>query len=216
MARQDDIEDLLRQVAPLFLDIAQGAQLAAADLPDTTWGLTNLTRTASLNQVAGVARWRMAADRIVDRRGELPDGLMLATTDDEQNQGRYYLVSVDAAIVLTVKRKPHKDDEQPEALQMQIQGVKALAPIAYKDEVVVYLAVPPLGKEPTFEVTTRGKEPLSYRLIDLIEDWYFDSPDDFGPTIHRLPPTPPGGLNVSSSFDKDREENEEEEDVPRG
>jgi hypothetical protein len=216
MARQDDIEDLLRQVAPLFLDIAQGAQVAAADLPDTEWGMTNLTRTASLNQVAGVARWRMVADRIVDRRAELPAGLTLATSDDEQNQGRYYLVSVDAAIVLTVKRKPHKDDEQPEALQLQIQGVQALAPVAYNDEVVVYLAVPPFGQEPTFEVTTRGKEPLSYRLIDLIDDRYFDDQDDFGPTVFPFPPKPTLGPNVSSSLDKDKEANDEEEDIPRG
>lgn len=216
MARQDEIEDLLRQIAPLLLDIGRNAQTAAADLGDTTWARTNLSRTASVNQVAGTARWRMVGDGIVGREAELPAGLAISTTDEEQNQGRYYLVAPDLAIVLTIRRKPHRDDEQPSALQLQIQGVIESAPIAYEDEIVVYLAVPPLGQEPTFEVATRGKHTASYRLIDLIDDDLGRPGENFGPVVEPLPPTPPAGPIVRSSLDTDEDDLEKGTDDGRG
>jgi hypothetical protein len=216
MTRQDDIENLLRQIAPLFLDVAQEAQVVAADLGDTDWARANLTRTASLNQVAGTARWRMVGDGLVAREAEMPVGLGLSTTDEEQNQGRYYLIAPDLAIVLTIRRKPHPEDEQPHALQLQIAGVLEQAPIAYDDEIVVYFAVPPLGREPTFEVATRGKEVISYRLIDLIDD-RFDQPDGgLSPNVSPLPPTAPAGPIVRSSLDKDEDKGEEGPTDPRG
>jgi hypothetical protein len=208
MARQDDIEALLREIAPLFLDIAQGAQVAAADFADTDWARSNLTRTASVNQVSGTARWRMVGDGIVSRDTELPEGLALSTSDEEQNQGRYYLAAREVAVVLTIRRKPHSDDEQPQALQLQIEGVLEQAPIAYDEEIVVYFAVPPLGKEPSFEVATRGKEVISYRLIDLIDNRERPK-DDSGQAVEPLPPTPPGGPVVRSVLDATDAEGEE-------
>jgi len=219
MARQDDIEGLLRRIAPLFIDIAQRAQVAAADFADSGWARDNLTRTASVNQMAGTGRWRMVGDNIVNRQSELPAGLALTTEDSEQNQGRYYLADQELAVVLTVRRKPHPEDEQPAVLQLQIEGVLEQAPVDFGDEIVVYLAVPPLGKEPTFTVTTRGKEPITYQLIDLIEDRAAPRDETL---IEDLPTAPPPGTIVRSTLDaedvKDQSLNEGEEgrDPDRG
>jgi len=166
MSRQDDIEELLRQVAPLFLNVSRSAQVAADSLRGTDWARVNLTRTASANQVAGTARRRIACDRLVDRRDELGGALEFTTTDPEHNQGRYYLRSMETAILLTVRRKPHERDEQPLSLQLQLEGMREL--VAFEDEAVVYLEIPPLGQEPQFEITTRGQETIVHRLIDLI------------------------------------------------
>src|SRR5919202_1260865 len=116
MTQQEQIEDLLRRAAPLLLDIAEHAQFASAELGDTDWGRRYLARTASVNQVAGTARWRIVGDNIVRRQHELPADLQLSTCDEEQNQGRYYLRAPQVAIVLTIRRKPHPDNEKPEAL----------------------------------------------------------------------------------------------------
>lgn len=169
MARQDEIEQLLRDVSPLFLDIASGAQQAAAELENTEWARRYLSRTAALHQVSGTARWRMTGDGIVARQEELPEGIKLSTCDKEQNQGRYYLQAPDLAVVLTVRRKPHRDDEKPKFLQLQLEQALDAAPVAFQEQVVVYLAVPSVGNAPTFEVATRGQQTLSYRLADLVE-----------------------------------------------
>jgi hypothetical protein len=203
MARQKDIEQLLRDVAPLFLDIAERAQQAAAALEETEWARTNLPRTAAVHQVSGTARWRITGDGIVSRESELPAELELSSCDKEQNQGRYYLRAPHVAVVLTVRRKPHRDDEQPNALQMQLQEVLEHAPVAFEEQIVVYLAVPSLGHAPTFEVATRGKETISYRLVDLI-----DNADEMGDVavVHPLPKPPARGPKVTSTRESGQEE----------
>lgn len=216
MARQDDIEELLRQIAPLFLEIASNAQHASAELAKTEWARTHLVRTAAVSQVSGTARWRITGDGIVSRRAELPDGIELSTTDAEQNQGRYFLRAPRLAVVLTIRRKPHSPDEQPAFLQLQLDGVKEAAAVDYGDEVVIYLAVPPLGQAPKFEVATRGKETVSYRLLELMPD---DGEQGNQPDVKNLPDTgPPAGPRVSSAMDDDGEELEDdrEEDKEDG
>jgi hypothetical protein len=184
MPREDEIEGLLREIAPLLLEIANGAQEAADELGATDWAREHLSRTASLNQVGGTARWRVTGDEVVARQGELPASICISTTDEEQNQGRYYLQSPLVGIVLTIRRKPHPKDEKPALVQLQMEEVLKQAPVAYDDQVVVYLAVPPFGHEPTFEVTTRGDKMMSYRLIDLVGDGVGQMP-----TTERIPST---------------------------
>jgi hypothetical protein len=213
MARQDDIEGLLRQIAPLFIDIAQRAQVAAADFADTDWARKHLARTASVNQMAGTGRWRIVGDSIVDRQAELPSELVLTTDDGEQNQGRYYLAAPELAIVLTVRRKPHPEDEQPAALQLQIEGVLENAPVDFGDQIVVYFAVPPIGQEPNFAVATRGKQTVLYRLIDLVEDRVASSETG---TTTDLPAAPPPGTIVRSSLDAGEGQDQEGTDDERG
>jgi hypothetical protein len=204
MARQDDIEDLLRQIAPLFLEIAEYAQQAAYDLGETNWARSHLVRTAAVNQVCGTARWRIVGDTIVSRQVELPPGVELSTTDEQQNQGRYYLRAPRLAVVLTIRRKPHRPDEPHAFLQLQIEGVAELAPVDFGDEIVIYLAVPPLGQQPKFEVATRGEETISYRLIDLVPE---DDEEGIEAKVENLPASPPtAGPVVSSAIDDDREE----------
>ncbi|MGH2936648.1 MAG: hypothetical protein ACRDPE_00830 [Solirubrobacterales bacterium] len=170
MARQEEIKSLLREIAPLFKSIASDAQRDAGALAETAWAKTHLVRDASLNQVTGTARWRMVGDRIVLRQGELPEGLELSTTDEEHNQGRYYLRAPKLGIVLTIRRKPHKKDDQPELLQLQIEEALECAPIDYGDKVVVYLAVGAIGTGPQFDVVNRGEVVHTYRLADLVEE----------------------------------------------
>jgi hypothetical protein len=210
MARQDDIEDLLKEVAPLLGSIASQAQEASAGLGDTDWARTYLTRTASVNQIAGTARWRMVGDEIVRRQHELPAGLELSTTDEEQNQGRYYLRAPSLAIILTVRRKPHREDDEPKALQMQIDEVLEQAPIDYGDKLVVYLAVPPFGQEPRFDVAARGKVAASHKLVDLIDESNTGK-DARDAKPEQFPQSAAPGPKVKSTLDEERAE----EDVSR-
>jgi hypothetical protein len=170
MARQQEIEDLLRQVAPLFRSIAMEAQAAAADFVKTDWAKHEMSREASVNQMAGIGRWRLVGDRLVLRQGELPEGIELSTSDEEQNQGRYYLCASKLGVVLTIRRKPHKKDDEPEFLQLQIEAAIEMAPIDYGDKVVVYLDVGPSGTEPEFHVANRGKVVSDLRLVDLVKE----------------------------------------------
>jgi hypothetical protein len=218
MARQDDIEELLRRIAPLFLEIAKYAQQASAEFGATEWTRRYLLRTAALNQVAGTARWRIVGDGIVSRQAELPASVQLSTSDGEQNQGRYYLRAPHVAVVLTIRRKPHPVDEQPTFLQLQLDIVQELAPFDFGDEIVIYLAVPRLGHQPRFDLAVRGKQTISYRLIDLVADSDHGVPPDgdggIPPVVANLPSGPRGGPVVSSALDEDRkeEDNDREED----
>lgn len=206
MSRQDDIEVLLGRVAPFFLEVSRDAQIAADGLRGTDWARVNLTRTASVNQVAGTARRRIACDRLVDRRDELDGALEFSTTDAEHNQGRYYLRSTETAILLTVRRKPHERDEQPRSLQLQLEGMREL--VAFDDDAVVYLEIPPLGQEPLFEITTRGEETIVHRLIDLIggDDEHGTGSAELAPVGPRpVPPRP----SVTSALVPGRDESQE-------
>jgi hypothetical protein len=135
MARQDDIEGLLRSIAPVFRSVALDAQNAAEEFKATEWARKHLSRTAAVNQVAGTGRWRIVADKIVARCAELPHGVELSTSDGEQNQGRYYLRAPDLAILLTIRRRPHREEDKPKILQLQMTEVLAQAPIDFDDEV---------------------------------------------------------------------------------
>jgi hypothetical protein len=208
MARQDQIEDLLRQVSRPFLSIAREAQTAASELRDTDWGRHHLVRTASANQVSGTARRRIACDLLVDRQDEFNGLLEVTTSDSEHNQGRYYLRSTDVAAVLTVRRKPHDEDDHPAALQLQFDNMRDL--VAFADEIVVYFAIPPLGEESRFEIATRGHEVIVHRLVDLID--LGDDADSNG-TRHPLPgprPAPPAPAVRSTIVPKVEEDNQDD------
>jgi hypothetical protein len=191
LAEQDDIELHLRRIAPLCLEIARDAQEEADALRGSDWGRRNLSRTASANQVSGTARRRMVCDTLVERRGEFDGLLEVTSTESAQNQGQYYMRSTEPAFVLTVRRKPHEEDEQPVALQMQLAGMREL--VELEDEVIVYFEIPPHGKEPCFEIVTRGQERIAHRLCDLIDDHGDSGPADpmSGPAPIGPRPKPP-------------------------
>jgi hypothetical protein len=209
MTRQQDIKNLLRRVAPLFHEIALGAQADAAKFAKTEWAEKYISREASLNQIIGTARWRMVGDRVVLRQGELPDDLEVSTVDEEQNQGRYYLRAPKLGVVATIRRKPHKKDEEPELLQLQIEAAIDAAPVDYGDKTVIYLVVGPQGTEPQFDVVNRGELIDGYKLIDLIEGDEDQAPRTGQPD--QLPGGPRPGPEVRSSLD---EEDVQEEDAP--
>jgi hypothetical protein len=210
MTRQDDVEDLLREVARPFLSVAREAQTAAHDLRHTDWARRHLARTASVNQVSGTARRRIACDLVVARQEQLNGLLEVATRDSDHNQGRYYLRSTAVAVLLTVRRKPHDEDDQPAALQLQFENMREL--VAFEDEVVVYFAIPPLGEEPRFEIATRGQEVIVHRLVDMIVD--DEDNADRGAATPSLAPRPvPPTPGVRSTIIP---EVEETDDATRG
>jgi hypothetical protein len=211
MARQDDVEKYLMQIAPLFREVSLYAQAAAAEIAATEPARKHLARTAALNQVSGTVRWRVAGDEIVRRSDELPAGFEVTTDDSEQNQGRYYLSAAEQAVVFTIRRKPHTETEKPEVLQLQMRSVLEQAPVTYEDAVAVYLAIPPEG-EPHFEVVTGKKSKVPYLLCDLIEraqtdgTLLADAPEAPSVVSLRDPETTPptGGPSVSSSKKRDQ------------
>jgi hypothetical protein len=213
MQQQDEIEALLHKAAPVCYRAARYAQNATAEIMDAEVVRKYLTRRAAANQVGGLANWRVAGDVLVRWHTELPSELRLSTTDAEQNQGLYYFRSARPAMVLTLRREPHLEKEEPKALQLQWASVLAETEVDLGGHVVtVYLRVPRLGQEPTFEVAARG-EPLSYRLRDLIDG---DASDESGgatvSSVLPKPPTmPPGnGAVVRSKDDVAREGQQED------
>ena len=209
MARQQDIKNLLAQVAPLLREIALGAQSDAAELAKTSWAREKISREASLNQIVGTARWRMTGDRIVTRQAEFPEGLELSTENEEHNQGRYYWRASKLGVVFTIRRKPHKKDEQPELLQLQIEAAIDSAPIDYGDKTVIYLVVGPLSSEPQFDVVNRGEVIDSYKLVNLIKDEERRAPHPGRPA--QLPGGPRRGPEVSSNLEGGQDGQQEEE-----
>ena len=208
MARQDDIEKLLRRVAPLFLCIAREAQRAAEELRDTDWGRRHLMRTASANQVGGTARRRIACDLIVARQDQLTGLLEITTSDSDHNQGRYYLRSTDVAVLVTVRRKPHDEDDQPAAFQLQFESMREL--VAFAEEIVVYFGIPPLGHEPRFEVATRGEEVIVHRLVDLIDRGDDADPNASGEPLPGPRPAPPAPAVRSTIVPEGKDVNEDD------
>jgi hypothetical protein len=200
-ATTDEIEDLVREIAPFFYSIAKDAQVASDAFVETPWTREHIERTASLNQVSGTIRWRYMGDSIVRREAELPSRLTLKCKDSEQNQGRYYLIDERLNAVVTVRSEPHKEGEEPEYLQESMSDVLADAPVAFGSLVKVYLSVPATG-HPTFEVTTQGAGTVSYRLID----WIDNSRGDEGGEVVALPTGPkrPRGPIVRSSLKDDQ------------
>lgn len=87
-------------------------------------------------------------------------------------------------------------------MQLQLTEVVSQAPIDYGDKVVIYLSVPPLGREPRFEVVSRGKVISTYELFELI--------DAELPAIEELPVPPHPEPLVSSALTGEPEE----EDIP--
>jgi hypothetical protein len=168
MTQQDDIEQHLRRLAPLCLEIARDAQREADALRGSDWGRRNLGRTASANQVSGTARRRMVCDTMVERCSEFAGLLEVTSTHPQHNQGQYYMRSTHPAFVMTVRGKPHQEDEQPVALQMQFAGMREL--IVLRDEVIVYFEIPANHEEPCFEIITGGHESIVHRLCDLVDD----------------------------------------------
>jgi hypothetical protein len=213
MERQDEIEALLRKAAPVCYAVAKDAQRATTEIMEAEIVRKYLTRSAASNQVGGLAKWRIAGDMLVRRHSELPSELRLSTTDAEQNQGLYYFRSTRPAIVLTLRREPHLEKEEPQALQLQWASVIAEAEVDFGGPVVtVYLSVPPLGQEPRFEVTARG-ESLTYYLRDLMGG----DGDAMGvnASIPKLPQAPRTGAIVKSAEDVVRESEQEDADGPR-
>jgi hypothetical protein len=203
MGRSEDVDRLLRRLAPLFHDVATNAQAAAEELLETDWAATHLHREAARRQVSGTARWRIAGDQLSQRHGELPEGVTISTSDSEQNAGRYAFDAADEAAVVTIRRHPHKKDEEPEYLQLRIGAILEAAPIDYgkEDGLTIYLEIPQLGVEPRFEVVRNGNVIRSVALAELLGGLDSGAGDDDAPvTPMPSPPRKPGGgAQVGSS-----------------
>lgn len=198
----DEIEGLLRELAPPFLLFARNAQVAIDDFKQNDWARKHMKRTASLNQMAGTGRWRLVGDAIVERQSEIPDRLTLRSSDSEHNQGRYFLTDEHLPAVITVRSDPHKEGEEPEYIQTSLEGILEQAPVDFGELIKVYLSVPSAGHS-TFEVATKGEAQLSYRLIDLVDE----GRDSGGGEVVPFPTNPktPKSPVVRSSIRRDRD-----------
>jgi hypothetical protein len=211
--RQNEIEALLRKAAPVCYEVARDAQDAAVEIMATDVARKYLTRLAAANQVGGLAQWRIVGDMLVRRHSELPRELRLSTTDAEQNQGLYYFRSVKPALILTVRREPHLEKDEPRALQLQMASVVAEAEVDFGGPVVTaYLMVPPSGREPMFEVTTRG-ESLTYRLSELVGKR--DGVEGVEASISKLPAVEGSAALVKSAEDAVQADEQENADNSR-
>lgn len=171
MGREDQIKALLHRLAPVLRDVCETAQAQAAGLPGTDWAQDCIYRGALLNRLVGTARWGLAADGLVERRGELErEGLTCTSSYEEQNQGRFYWSAPQLGLILTVRREAHKDPKGVTVLQMRMEEVLQVATGSFPSgAVVAYLAVPPAGQMSRVELTTeRGVLLASYTIQELL------------------------------------------------
>jgi hypothetical protein len=211
MSQEDEIEALLREAAKVCHDVSTRAQAAAAEIVGTEPVKRHLTRTAAVNQVGGMAQWRIVCDNLVRRRAELPSELKLCTTDAEQNRGQYLFKSTVPAVVLTVRRQPHAEEDRPETMQTQMREIIESVGVDFGGDVVaVYLVVPLFGGEPRFEVIARG-EPITHTLCDL-----FDAEEPASAPVDEITPPTKSDAVVRSTEDADEDAKREgDADGPR-
>jgi hypothetical protein len=169
--REVELKARLCRIAPVVAEVCDAAQRHADLLKGTEWAADRVARVALLNRLIGTARWGFAGDGLLQRREDLTGhGVFQSTNDAQHNQGRYYWNIPDLGVVLTIRRKAHEDPKDVSVLQLQIEGVLDHAPPAFADgAVVVYLAVPPLGQQPKFEITVNGEVKDEYRVRELFD-----------------------------------------------
>ncbi len=172
MPDEDQLIGFLCPVAPVFAEVCRAAQRDSALLEHTQWAADHIFRVALLNRLVGTARWGLAGDGLLARGDELAaHGLYASTTHEQQNQGRYYWMAPDVGMVFTIRRKAHQDPDEVGVLQLQIEGVLEQTTRSFpQGATVVYLAVPPLGRAPAFEVAVGGKVTERYTLEDLVRN----------------------------------------------
>lgn len=212
MSQEDEIEALLRKAAKVCHDVSTRAQAAATEIVDTEPVQRHLTRTAAMNQVGGMAQWRIVCDTLVRRQAELPSELELCTTYAEQNRGQYLFKSTAPAMVLTVRRQSHPEDDRPEAMQMQMREIIDVVGADFGGDVVaVYLIVPSFRGEPKFEIIARG-DPITHTLRDLLDD----DEGATAPPPRPITPKPEPGARVGSTEDAEKDAKREgDADGPR-
>jgi hypothetical protein len=148
----DEIVDQFQPVGDLLWEVIDDAreltsvEIAAAAYP-------RLRRSAHLRRISGSTRWMHVAEGIVERRGDLPDGFSVESTEEQHNQGIYIFRFPGG--VFTVKRTPHKGPDEGAYLQEQIEGFEEVALEAGIDadaDLIVFLSVSE-AKEPRLIVT---------------------------------------------------------------
>jgi hypothetical protein len=165
----------------VFSEVCISAQRKSALLEQSPWAVDHIYRGALLNRLIGTARWGFTGDGLLSRGDEVAaQGLYSSTTHEQQNQGRYYWIAPDVGMVFTIRRKAHEDPDHVGVLQLQIEGLLEQTTRSFpQGATVVYLAVPPLGKKPAFEVAVKGKVRDRYTLEEL---------------LHETPAAEPGSL----------------------
>lgn len=148
MSEQVDREhfmDSFSGIVPILGDVIDRAR-KATDHARIARAIPELTRRSGIARMSGTGRWILAADGLVDRVPDFPNGFYLHSTESHHNQGKYIFGF--RLGVFTFKREPHEEDkglylqETLDVLKDQQQlaeGIDAFAGLK------AYISIPPKG-----------------------------------------------------------------------
>lgn len=120
----DEVIGHFRPIQTLLWEVIEDArELTSTQVASDAF--PRLGRRAHLRRISGAARWMHVADGIVDRRGDLPDGYAVESTEEQHNQGQYIFRFPGG--IFTVKRTPHKDPDDGKYLQEALEGFQDIA-----------------------------------------------------------------------------------------
>jgi hypothetical protein len=146
MSKQVDRRQFMESfsgIVPILEDVI-GRARKATNHDRIARAIPEITRRSGIARLSGTGRWILAADGLVDRAPDFPDGFYLHSNDSDHNQGKYIFGF--RLGVFTFKREPHEEDkglylqETLDALgvkEQEVDGIDAFANLK------AYISIPP-------------------------------------------------------------------------
>jgi hypothetical protein len=164
-------EAFVRDFRPIaaLLDEIVGKARAGSSYNEVREALPVVERQAHLRRLCGSARWMIAADALVANRARFPRGFSVLTTDADHNSGRYAFEFPGG--VWTLRREPHKEEEQGAFLQERLEGVIESAPLRpdlRELAVKVFVSIPVKGAVKVIAQHRAWADPVIVTLAELL------------------------------------------------
>jgi hypothetical protein len=199
---RDQFKNSFAPIIPHLEDVIDDAR-TATHFDRIAKAIPELVRRSGIARVSGTARWVLAADGLVDRAGDFPQGYCVHSTDAHHNQGKYIFGF--PLGIFTFKREPHEENkglylhETLEILKEQqplASGVDAFAGLK------VYISIPPQG---TASVIVEG--PAAGPMTFLLDEFVVPAKVVAAPRNPIVPATIRSAKSVDSKEGADAPEN---------
>src|SRR4051812_12431936 len=120
--RREDVIDAFRPLAPILERVIRDAR-AQTTLEVMRAAVPTVKRESHHHRLCGNVRWMLIADGLVEAgaEGDFPVGFAVESSDLQHNSGQYVFSFPRG--VFTVKRKPHKDDDDGIYLQERLDEI---------------------------------------------------------------------------------------------
>lgn len=155
-------------MVPLLEEVIENAR-EATDHQRIAKAIPLITRPSGLARLSGTGRWIAAADGLVDRVGDFPDGFHLHSTEAGHNQGKYIFGF--PLGVFTFKREPHEEDKGvylQETLAILDQQQPLSKDVDEFASLKVYISVPATGAVAVIVERPDAADPMKFLLDEFV------------------------------------------------